>query len=315
MLLITLSLNPQTAPPSWTGEAKAFAVYLTSELLPNERVGTVYVARRTNLDGSTITLVKTVPLDNYPTARLESVGEGIIERDRAGSATHVATRTQLRGNSLLGQSEFKIDAKKGILTGWGSDGGPTASDLTLPDPADYFLDPTEALAFGSKADLNVGWLLPVGTFSAVDRTRTVGLRYDFRQVQDQAVDLAGKREMFHVVNIVRNWIGSSIAHRPEPAGNLYFHYDGSLAAYVPLYGVEAIAGRTIWAGGWGKGDQTVKPPPFQLNGKLAELWNSSTAHQSNLFAPCCILVPAPVTAGERAELLAALAPPPPKSSE
>lgn len=290
-------------PMKWTGEVQAFAYYLAQECRPIDRVFTGYAVRKSFEDGTSVTLVRSAPAA-HPGARAGSISQGIIERDPTGAATYISSRlTMGSSDGFTCGTEFKLDPKRGVLIGWGHHGVERATDLPLPDRKAYILDPLEAIAFGAQTGSSA-WLLPEATYAFVDRRApAVGLRYTLLPATPVAFELAGKREMFRRFTVVRQWIGSTIAIRPEAAGNLLFHEDGSFAAYSPIWvGPERLPSTVFW-----DGDHTAPkrhtaqlvPPEFAREGKLRKLWEEGMSQSPT--EP--FWVPTTVSSGEREALL------------
>lgn len=313
LLAIGTTQEPGVEPMKWVGEVKAFAYFASPACLPQENTYKFYAVRKQFEDGSTVTLVRTVPID-LPNATPPTRSEGIIERDREGVATYIATRRTQDFLDFTCQSEFTLDPKKGVLVGSGSNASVVSKDVVLPDPKAYVLDPLEALAFDPLVSRSAGWLLPSGTYGAIDpRSKGVGLQYVFQSSVPCAFNLAGQREMFRSVRVVSRWIGSSLRIPPGTVGNLLYRADGRFAAYIPHFFQPPGLPSSVWSREIRGGQQArrqIGTPPFPLSGKLAREWEDGERLGANLpegmhpFSE--VIVPATVSSKEKAALLSAI---------
>lgn len=321
-MLIPFLLGDVVEEPTWTGEVKAFAYYLTPELLPREHIATVFVGRKRYGDGSTVSAVRVVPLDNMPTARAARVGEGWIERDRNGGTVRVETKVISRFDGKpIAEAAFKFDPKKNVLIGSGSHLRGSEPKVALAD-RNLFLCPLEAVAFGPPTSLATGWSFAGGPYGYVDaKASAVGMRYLFGMPHTFAFELNGNREAFRRIDLIRQYLGAAYEEPQKLAGALLFHTDGRLAALVPSLGqnffdYDQLPGMPGWFGSWTKsGARPIAPPPFELKGKLAEMWKRGLRENGSdglgaSFARS-LYIPISVSAQDRVIVLASIQKPEP----
>jgi len=232
MMLIPLLLGG-LSEPKWTGEVQAFALYLTPRCLPQERMNTVYVARKTYADGSTSTVVRAVPAETPIARRLQNVGIGRIERNPQGLPMRIARQsvdTEQGRSMTFGTTDLATRRSERLETGE-IKLGPLDHRPFHPE-TDYVIDPLEWLAFGPPKGGDDHWHIP-----AVDEAgeaRGWSFLYEFHPPFASTRMLGNRRETFSVVQLTR-WISSK---NPPPrriqAGNLWYHGDGSLAVFAEV---------------------------------------------------------------------------------
>lgn len=337
-MLFPILPSLQTEPMRWTGEVRAFAYFASPECLPEERLATVYVARKIFEDGSTVTIVRNVPSDRHPTLRSGMAGEGLIERDPSGLVVRLDAYTELRphGGSYsvsgthmgrngggtwhasakraaqpnpvtLSRLALQIDPKTEMLAGsWQN--SVTTARLEFSQPRSYWLDPLEAVAFGSPASMTAGWLLPSGAASAIEnRSRVVGMMLAPTLKSPYPLEMDGVRELFRRIDLTAVYPGAQKAFPPPPPGALLFHMDGRLAAYVPSIAIMDSPG-TVFADGFSikSEKRPIAAPPVALKGKLKDLWDKGIDIRQDHMASFGLFVPAPVSPGERQALMSAI---------
>lgn len=300
-------------PMKWVGEVKAFDFYTSRECLPQQRLLTIYAARKLFEDGSTVTIVRAVPSARAGLPPMY-FGGGRIERDATNTVTRMASGgrfVNLPGlhspNDLESwDSDATLDPKRGVLQGrcTTSDKALTGCKIAFPASSEYLLDPIEALAFPDGKGLAAGWLMPSPFSSIMDpKQHSVAIQMVLGPPTRRSCEFRRKRQFFRVVDIQSFLVGSSERTYLDPAGTLLFHDDGSLAAYFPRIGGWWRLPSSIYHyGPFGpSGTQMPELPPFALTGKLKEMWDNRATHD---VLPHQVLVPSPVSASKRNEILA-----------
>jgi hypothetical protein len=307
-MFIPFLANHFDAAPRWTGEVKAFAVYRNIEMRPEERISTVYVARKVYEDGVTVTTIRNVTASTPFATKLRSRGAGIIERDKKGDPVLLVTRMYDRPSDRPGTyglyhaTMLAADEKLAqVAQGWERPQMPVESgyktarivDTLIPKvgaiDADYVLDPLEALAFGNPGGSRGDWHTPspfLGTtHNVLDR------RYSFSNPLPLTVNTVNGSNNLLVRVVTESAPGARYSYRsPSPLkgwGHLLQYPDGSLAAYVPGYRPYSVAAMLIE-------DKSLHPLE---NRSGLEIKNEGSINQWPAY------VPTVVSAGEKADML------------
>lgn len=329
---------PQTTSDDmqWTGAVKAFAYYAGPACRAQDRVATVYVARKTFEDGSTITLVRNVPNDAAPHLRAAMLGNGRVERDRSGGVVRLDSYTELRphGGSYsyyepvygkgstgsqkgyvdrapqpnpvtLDRRRLQLDPKSGLLRGsWEAGGG--SGSIELSGPRGFWLDRLEAVAFGSPATLAAGWRFAEGYPGDVGhRSQSAGTLVRANDRGWYPVELAGQRTRLRRIDLIVFYPDNGETMPTFTGDTLLLGADGGVAAYVP--GTAIIGPSYV---GWdGYVSENVLPdilPPSWLKGKLKEEWDRGLDPRLDRLGQGGVFLPTAVSSGTTRELMDAI---------
>lgn len=241
MLLTTLlGFVAAQEPMKWTGEVRAFATYASPLLLPEERLNTVYVARKMYEDGTSTTVVRTVKANTPAAFFSANTGEGRIERNRKGLATRYARNlfTRIPAGEQAGHSSYSSLDHPHLQSGAAVAAMRREADLiAMLKPAKdarVVIDPLEALAFPETRAEDGSWKLPMPALSAMTPVDVINLR----PLGVQQIRLGPGIRALNVVALFwhQGLVVPAGPQNPEwaPAGYLLYRPSGSLAAFLPI---------------------------------------------------------------------------------
>ncbi len=339
-MLFPFPISHTTDDMTWTGQVQAFAYFAGPACRDQDRVATVYIARKLFEDGSTITVVRNVPRDGMPHLRAAMLGEGRVERDPSGQVVRLDSYTQLRphGGSYSYQESFvgkgsvgsqsgfvtrdpqpnpvtldrrqlQVDPKSGLLRGsW--EGNGTNGSIELSGPRVFWLDRLEALSFGGLGALAAGWRFAEGTMGLVGPvSKTAGTVVQANDRGLYPIELAGRRESFRRIDLIATSPDNGQTMPSFIADTLLLRSDGGVAAYVP--GLCPPMGPSFvgWDGYVSQNNLPDVAPPFALKGKLKEQWDQGIDGRLDRLGLGGVFLPTLVSPDERAALLDAIQPP------
>jgi len=298
MLLTTLlavTELPVQEPMKSTGEVRAYATYASPYLLPEERLNTIYVARKLYEDGTSTTVVQTVKANTPAAFFSANTGDGRIERNRKGQATKYARR--LYTSAATGESYSSLDSP--FLTGQAAKAAIRKDSdlLKMLKPAldaGAVIDPLEALSFPETRAADGSWKIPMPSFGAMPPVDSM----EVRPLGRRAVRLGSGREILDTFAILwhSGLVSPSGSRSAEwtPAGYLLYRPDGALAAYLPLNSGQPNPSLPLFV-------NTDRSRRFVHPG---ENWGIE-------FDPSRgAVVPVPVSPSEQSTVLASIKPPP-----
>lgn len=276
MIPATLLLQTQepTPPKPVAGIVKAFAIYIHPECLPQERAGTVYVARQLNDDGSTVTVVRTATQNANPTMQNLGRGEAKVFRDAQGKATRIESRLETvppRGHAAInvwtvGKWEVDPEKKEGPLVGSIENSWASWPRTTLTERS-FYVDPLEAIAFDPSAERGAAWLTPPSA-PGTRKGRLIfptAVRYRVLPSRMRVLQLQGRTEACRVCPIEREWLGTPSRPPFAHAGLIAYRLDGTLAVFAPNYDMENYASGAKLHGSYGKSGPNIDTSGYGPN--------------------------------------------------